>query len=198
MKKSRIVLVLCMMVVIAVASVAGTIAWLTDTTDPVTNTFTTAGIDIDLTETPNQANGKWSAQLIPGKEYAKNPVVSVVRVDDPATEKVEGPTDVDIYLFVKVTETNSPKNYLSYQYAWEAADSGWTPLDGVAGVYYRTVGANDTEISWDLIVGNKVTVLSTLKKDGMPAAEPTITFTAYAIQQAGFATAELAWDEIGN
>ena len=38
-----LVLVLC-------CAVGGTLAWLTDTTDPVTNTFTVGDIDIDLTE----------------------------------------------------------------------------------------------------------------------------------------------------
>ena len=193
MKKSRIVLVLCMMVVIAVASVAGTIAWLTDTTEPVTNTFTPTDIDITLAET--EAN--WSKQLSPGVEYAKDPKVTVEGSDK----------NVDIYLFVKVVE-NDCATYLDYELNLE----GWTAL-GTAnpGVYYREVAASTEDQSWYLLKGTTtnangaVTVKSTLQKAdedastlSMPAANLEMEFTAYAIQKAGFNTAALAWAEVSK
>ena len=183
MKKSRIVLVLCMMVVIAVASVAGTIAWLTDTTTPVTNTFTTAGIDISLAETSEN-----EFQMIPGKEYAKDPKVTV-----------EDATDVDIYLYVKIEEGEC-QTYLNYALNLE----GWTALTEGGNVYWREVGANDTEKSWYLLQGNKVTVDPDLQKAdndndtlSMPGEDLELKFTAYAIQKEGFTPAS-GWDKIGN
>ena len=190
MKKSRIVLVLCMMVVIAVASVAGTIAWLTDTTTPVTNTFTTAGIDITLTEAGNQEDGSWSAQLIPGKEYAKNPVVAV-----------DGDvTNVDVYLYVKFDASTSA-NYLDYTSTLNT-ENGWTLVNGQTNVWWREVKEGDATKSWHLLDGDKVTVKDELQKAGsetlpMPANALTMTYTAYAIQTEGF-TPETGWTEVSK
>ena len=69
----RILLLVGLMSLVAVISIGGTIAWLTDQTDAVTNTFTATDIEITLTETPNtdtnndKVNDTWKAQLIPGK-----------------------------------------------------------------------------------------------------------------------------------
>lgn len=194
MKKRTLTLVIAVMLV-AVCAVGGTLAWLMDTTDTVTNTFTTGDVDITLTETPNTdsnndgENDKWEAQLIPGKEYDKDPTVSIVRPD----------TDVDCYLFVKFEENNSPAEYLDYVSTLTTAN-GWTKGDGTnipSNVWYRTVGKDDTTISWELLVGNKVTVKGTLKKEDMPTAAPELVYTAYAVQVDNLTAAE-AWDEIGN
>ena len=49
MKKKLMALVLC--TIIAVMAIAGSsLAWLQDTTEPVTNTFTEGKVDIDLYE----------------------------------------------------------------------------------------------------------------------------------------------------
>ena len=48
-RNRRIAMTVALVLVVALASIGGTIAWLTDKTDPVVNTFTTADVDIDLT-----------------------------------------------------------------------------------------------------------------------------------------------------
>ena len=198
MKKSRIVLVLCMMVVIAVASVAGTIAWLTDTTDPVTNTFTPTGIGIKLEETWNTDDDEdgekesWKAQMIPGKEYAKDPKVTVVLNE----------TNVEIYLYVKVEE-NDCQTYLNYELNIGDGINGWTAVKDVENVYYRAVRPEEEDQSWYLLKDNKVTVDPNLQKAdedastlSMPGAQ-TMKFTAYAIQKEGF-TPETGWAEVSK
>lgn len=182
----RVLLVVCLMLVVMVGSIAGTVAWLTDKTNEVTNTFTTAGIEIDLYETLNPdgteaADGKpvtdWSAQLIPGKVYGKNPKVVVDA----------SKTDVDIYLFVKFEEPTAAANPLEYDCVLDNTGSGWTKLtgvDGVNNVWYRTVDASQG-FEQNLLVDNKVTVKSTLTKDNMPKTASTMKFTAYAIQKSG-------------
>lgn len=203
----RILLLVGLMSLVAVISIGGTIAWLTDKTDAVTNTFTAAGIDIDLTETKAPdgnvlADGaQWSAQLIPGKIYSKDPTVSVVST-----------TDVDVYLFVKFEE--DAKDYLDYT-STLTEDNGWTNGDGVGipkNVWYRVVKANDKTKSWKLLDGDKVTVKTSIVKKGtdvagtnniaMPSGNTTLRYTAYAIQTEGFNTATStvadAWAEIGN
>ena len=201
----KALVVLSLMMVLVLAAVGGTLAWLVDDTDPVVNTFTTAGIDITLTETWNTDSNKdgtddsWSAQLVPGKTYTKNPVVSVVRPE----------TDVDIYLFVKVDEKNmtvsESKDYLQYQLTL-TGENGWTNGTGEDGiptnVWYRTVTADSTALSWQLLVDNQVRVNPDLTKEEIPDKNsdklPSLTFTAYAIQKEGFADAASAWAEISN
>ena len=187
--KKKIALLMAVVMLFGM-TVGGTLAWLQAKTTPVVNTFTPAGIEIDLDETWNKdtnedgTNDAWEAKLVPGKEYAKDPEVSVVRPD----------TDVDVYLFVKIVETNNPSEYLDYSYNL----TGWTELTAGSGIYWREVAADDTEISWELLTGNKVTVKSDLQEKDMPTANPEITFTAYAIQTEGFTTPAAAWDEVSK
>ncbi len=213
MKKTlrKVLPVLALVLVVAVASVGGTIAWLTDKTDAVTNTFTVGDINIKLYETLNP-NGvpntdgsnvtNWQAKLIPGSKYAKNPLVSV----DVGSE--------DCYLFVKFDEVNSPATYLDYM-SNLTQENGWTKLTGediTDNIWYREVKTTDETRSWYLLKGEilnddetntayvhgKVTVKDTVTKDTMPTAEnaPKLQYTAYAIQQANTGTAAEAWAKL--
>lgn len=177
MKKKGLALALALVLVVTVA-IGGTLAWLTDRTPEVKNVFTTAGIDIELTETMNTDSNNdgtadcWQAQLVPGYEYAKDPEVSV------------SADSVDCYLFVKFAENNTPKSYLSYT-SELTATNGWTQGDGTsipANVWYRKVMASDTTRSWELLKDNKIAVSNTLT--AMPAADkmPELVYTAYATQ----------------
>ena len=191
--KKVLLLVLCAVLLVA-GSVMGTLAYLQDTTDEVKNTFTVGEVQIELTETWNTdtdedgENDAWSAKLFPGKEYTKDPVVTV-KADSEAC-----------WLFVKIVETNSPATYLDFQYNL----TGWTELED--GVYYIAVDSDDEDQSWHLLVNDVVTVKSNLvnadeavegtNNVNMPetdAAAPTISFIAYAIQAEGFSTAAAAW-----
>lgn len=195
MKKKTVALLLALALVFG-GAVGGTIAWLTDVTAEVKNTFTTAGIDITLIETKKpdgteDAAGvtNWSAQLVPGASYDKNPTVTV-----------KDTTDVDIYLFVKFEETGKT-DVLSYTSNLTKTGSGWTKLAGVDNVWYREVGADDTTKSWRLLDGDKVTVNNTLTEADMAAEgfeAPELKYTAYAIQKDGFTTAAAAWAEVSK
>lgn len=167
------------LVLVAGCAIGGTLAWLVDSTGEVKNTFTTADIDVTLTETFNtdtngdNKNDAWKAQMIPGYSYTKDP-------------KVEVSTDsVDCYLFVKFEETNNPSTYLTYTSTLTTAN-GWTQGDGTdipANVWYRKVMASDTTRSWELLSGNTISVKDTVTKDNMTtAASATLTYTAYASQ----------------
>ena len=54
MKKKSLALLLAIAIVV-VGAVAGTVAWLTDRTAAVENTFTTSDITIELTETTGES-----------------------------------------------------------------------------------------------------------------------------------------------
>ena len=192
--KKKLMTVLALVLVIAM-SVAGTIAFLTDTTDPITNTFTVGKVDITLTETFNtdtngdQENDAWQAQLIPGTTYTKDPVVTVTADSE------------DCWLFVKFEENGNPSTYLNYTSNLTAAN-GWTQGDGTnipANVWYRAVNKADATKSFQLLAGDNtyptgcISVKDTVTKDNMnTAAEAELVYTAYACQKANMSV-EAAW-----
>ena len=87
MKKKSLALLLAIALVV-VGAVAGTVAWLTDRTEAVKNTFTTSDITIELTETPVE-----TYKMIPGCTIAKDPKVTVKTGSEAC------------YLFVKLEES---------------------------------------------------------------------------------------------
>ena len=187
--KKTIVLILAI-VLLLTAAVAGTVAWLQDSTNTITNTFTVGKVDINLTETENlDENGNFEVQLIPGTTYKKNPIVTVSADSE------------ECYLYVKIEEINNPSAYLTYTHNKD----GWTSLDGVANVFYRVVGKDDSVKSWDLLKDNQVVVNSDVdnadlagmyNSDGTVNASklPQLKYTAYAIQKANTgADAKAAW-----
>ena len=189
MKKKTLALLLALVLVFG-AAVGGTIAYLTDTTDPVTNTFTVGKVDITLTETFNTdtnndgTNDAWKAQLIPGTTYTKDPVVTVT--DD----------SEDCWLFVKFEEKNDAATYLNYTSNLTAAN-GWTQGDGTnipSNVWYRAVNKADTTKSFHLLLNDTVTIDSTaVTNENMTAASNAqLVYTAYACQKANMSAID-AW-----
>lgn len=182
--KRRGVATKTMMIVLAVmlvvgCSIGGTIAWLTDTTKTVTNTFTPSDIAITLTETKGVVDGKWEKEMVPGVSYDKDPVVAVD----------ENKTDIDCYLFVKFEENEAAQTYLEYTSTLNT-DNGWKLVPDQTNVWYRVVETTDDTKSWHLLADDEVTVSSTaVTKDTMAtAAAAKLTYTAYAIQYVGFET----------
>lgn len=193
MKKKTIALIVCLTLIIGCA-IGGTIAWLTDTTKAVTNTFTAGDVDIDLTETWNtdaDGNGSlesWTAKMIPGASYTKDPVVSVTANSE------------DCWLFVKFEEKNDAKTYLVYT-STLTTDNGWTQGDGTkipTNVWYRKVLASDTTRSWHLLANDTVQINGeTVTKANMSTADDAqLVYTAYACQSASFTDPALAWAEV--
>lgn len=174
----NVLLIVSMMLVVAMASVGVTVAWLTAQTTTITNTFTTSDINITLTET------KSDFQMVPGREIAKDPVVTVVAGSEAC------------WLFVKVEKST---NYDSFMNGYNIAD-GWTALPNVDGVYYRAVAANADIKSFSVLKDNKVEVLDTVTKEQMKGLTtttyPTLSFTAYAIQSEGITSAADAWAKL--
>ena len=179
MKKKTFVLLLAL-VLIAGAAVGGTLAWLTDTTDAVQNTFTTSDIDITLAETTTEY------KMVPGYTIAKDPKVTVKA----NSEKC--------YLFVKIEKSTNFDTYMEY-----AIDTDWKALAGVDGVYYIEIDtAAEKGVAFNILgagtkafdgitytwADNQVLVKPTVTKANMEALnvegakKPTLTFTAYAVQ----------------
>lgn len=188
MNKKVVALVLACVLIFSTI-VAGTLAYLLDTTKSVVNTFTFGMVDINLTETGAQDEDgvlKNSFKLVPGQTYKKDPTITVVDGSEAS------------YVFVKVEEGNNVRDYVDFTIA-----EGWTALDGVNNVYYReyTSGAATYTVlkggDGDLANG-KVTCKTSVTPEQVESAKvaaPTLSFTAYAIQKdATFTTAKAAWD----
>lgn len=158
-------------------AIGGTVAWLTDNTAPVVNTFTYGDINITLVETTGT-----NYKIIPGVNITKDPKVTVKANSEAC------------WLFVKVEETGTfVANKVTY-----SIDDGWTKLTGVTGVdnvYYREVGAVTGDTDFVVLKDNKVTVSNTLTKEDIKSitTNPTLTFTAYAVQKDAVQTAAAAW-----
>lgn len=72
MKKKSLALLVAVVLVIGCV-IGGTLAWLTDSTEQVKNTFTTSDIDITLTETTGT-----EYKMVPGYTIAKDPKATVL------------------------------------------------------------------------------------------------------------------------
>lgn len=201
--KKKITMVVSLLLVMAL-SIGGTLAYLTDKTEAVTNTFTLGNVNITLTETfntdtdGNQENDAWSAKFVPGKEMAKDPKVTVVEGSEAC------------YIYVKVDEVinfdeNKTGEFAEY-FAYDIKDT-WTELEGEDGVYYMTVDAETAAAGevFYVLAGSEtnangcVTVPGDVTKTMIDDlnGNPTLTFTAYAVQSEGMADAADAWDKAG-
>lgn len=190
-KTKALMLVLCA-VLLVTASVLGTMAYLTST-DKVVNTFTVGKVAITLDEakvdpdgtavTPAARVKENAYHLLPGHTYTKDPTVHVQANSE------------DSFIFVKVE--NGIANYEDRPtIAEQIAARGWTPLTGVANVYYKAY-TKSAEITDLPVFGNFTIANHANAADGWNnfSAETKVTVTAYAVQQDGFASAAAAWGE---
>lgn len=191
MKNARkaLLLVLCAILLI-VASVMGTLAYLTDTADKVTNTFTVGNVsfaEIAIDEATADEYGVADAtnrtaegneyKLIPGHNYAKDPVIYM------------SATTEDAWLFVKINNGIA---------AIEAAGNttihaqmlanGWEVINEAKGIYGHTakVSKNDGIETFE-----SFTIATDANVASYGAAE--ITIEAYAVQYDGLASVQDAW-----
>ena len=174
MKKKTLALFLALALVLG-GVIGGTMAWLTDETPGIVNTFTDSDIEITLTETGAENNAN-SYKMVPGYTISKDPKVTVVK----GSEKC--------YLFVKLEKSENFDSFLTYEIA-----AGWTQLTdaegkNVDGVYYRVVDTTGQGTPISVLKDDKVTVLGSVTKSMMDelrdgkAEKPTLTVTAYASQ----------------
>ncbi len=197
----RTVAILLALVLLIGCAVGGTLAWLTDKTKEVKNTFTTSDISIELKETTGT-----EYKMIPGWTIAKDPKVTVKAGSEAC------------WLFVKIEKSDSYGTYLEDYIVHE----GWTQGKGTVAeggdgipenVYYRSITSQTTaDTSFYVLAAGAgdnangyVTVKDAVTKEQMNdlnktgAAAPTLTFTAYAVQYQQNATtaftAAEAWEK---
>ena len=209
--KKKLMTVLALVLVIAM-SVAGTYAYLTST-DEVVNTFTVGNVAITLDEAKVDANGNVvqdaarvkanSYKLLPGHNYAKDPMVTVKAGSESS--------------YVKMTVTFTKAAELDAIFAPNGAPltSIFNGYDGTTWIYknvtenttdntrtyefwYKdTVAAPTTDVALDALF-DSITVPGTITNEQLDSIKGmTITVNAYAIQADGFTTPEAAWAAFG-
>lgn len=202
-KRKALLLSLCA-VLLVVASVMGTMAYLTSS-DTVTNTFTVGKVEIKLDETdvtnPNgprvQAN---SYKLLPGLTYTKDPTVTVKAGSEPSYVKMtvtfSMAPELDA-IFAPTGGANLTSIFNGYDSTkWDAKGN---TEDTAAHTrtyefwYKDTVDARTADVVLDALF-DSITVPGTITKEQLATIDGmTITVNAYAIQADGFADAADAW-----
>ena len=206
-RSKALLLTLCA-VALVVATVFGTMAYLTST-DTVTNTFTVGNVAITLDEAKTNPDGTLVAgadrvkaneyKLMPGHTYNKDPMVTVIKGSEPS--------------YVKMTVTFSKASELDTIFAPTGADltsifkgydaANWTAKGNTKNEtantrtyefwYKETVDALNDDVALDALF-DSITVPGEITKEQLATIEGmTITVNAYAIQADGFANADAAW-----
>ena len=194
---------LMLALILVVGCVAGgTLAWLTATSEAVTNTFSVGDINITLKEHNLQTDGTLGTtevqandtyKIVPGSTQPKDPFVTV----NANSEKC--------WLFIRIVETNNTmtvgentEKLVNY-----AVADGWTAVPEHAGYYYRVVDAAATDTTMNVFAGNTayangcVTYNENITKGQVTANnKPVIKITAAAIQHDNIADVATAFDKL--
>lgn len=201
MKKKTLTIAIALVLVVALA-VGATWAYLTSTTDTITNTFVAGklfdqggGIKLQERVVTQKNDGTYviaedAAWQDTGINYVVQPGVDLPK--QPAV-KVAGLT-AKAYLFVGV------KGETKDGFTWSVDTAKWSPLmkDNAQvekdGYKIWVLTGDVTNASYDILTGNKVTVGKDLDPDTLTAAND-IVFQAYICQAAGFDTPLAAFNE---
>ncbi len=187
-KRKALTLAVCAMLLV-VATVFGTLAYLTDIQKAV-NTFTVGNVDVDFDESnPEDPTGERVTEneyhLVPGSTYTKDPTFHVAANSE------------DTYLFVEITDDIAPIE-AEATVATQLANNGWVKVRDVEGkantalyVYANADGTpkavEKSEEVQDIVVFEEFTIKDDVTNEELQAyAGKTITLTAYAVQASGF------------
>ena len=208
MKAKKVMVTVLAAAALVTASVFGTMAYLTDS-EAVTNTFTVGNVTIDLNETDVDKDGDTKANkyhLIPGQKYTKDPTVTMGANSENAYVFMT----VDVKDYNNLTRVfDDAEYYQNGMFLLETLCNGWdkttwacvdfgtaTEDDGSTTATYRfryngvaTAGQtldalfDEIEVPGEDVDETNIDYLKDVK----------IIANAYAVQEAGFDTADDAW-----
>ncbi|MCR5572542.1 MAG: SipW-dependent-type signal peptide-containing protein [Candidatus Saccharibacteria bacterium] len=207
MTKKKVLAVSAVLGIAALALSAGTLAYFTDKTDAITNTFTVGKVDIDLTEPEaddwglNQ-DGTAKTVMMPGGEYAKTPTITVK----------EDSQDAYVFATLKLSDTQDFINAVRESYTPDelSALANGSPENIIAELN-KYIGGFDASVwtikNFDINTGTftimhngkmsagesvkifeSIKMPANLKSKAFPEgsfSNVTIDVTAYAIQSEG-------------
>lgn len=214
MKKRNVMTMALSLAMVGVIGAGATLAYFADSDGAVTNSFTFAGgadgdaITVTLGEVvPDEPGGNATASskqigkgydyldVVPGDTLAKMPTVSVN-------------SDIDCYVFLKVTENDDVK------VKWLVENPAWTEIEdedllhGESVYYYSGAKSQDgviadgqtvliSDVEDDEPLFTEVEVQTTATADSNGKLED-VTIQVAAIQATGFTSAQDAYDNSGD
>lgn len=208
-KTSKALLLMLCAVLLVAASVLGTMAYLTSS-DEVVNTFTVGNVQIKLDEAQANPDGSLvpnadrvkanSYKLLPGHEYNKDPMVTVLKGSESAYIKMTvtftKAAELDaIFKPDGATLTSIFNGYDSTNWTYKGNTKDANANTRTYEFWYKEdVAAPDSDVALDalfdkIVVPGNITNAQLATIEGM-----TITVNAYAIQADGFADAADAWN----
>lgn len=188
--------IIAAIVLLLVLLVGGAIAYFTDTTEKMTNTFTIGKVDIELTEPTWTSTGKAKAEsIMPGDVIEKDPTVKVatdsedawvfIKIEVPCLNNDELFTYVPDGAWAELTEATDAKACPSSGYGVATHVYGHTAFmtkNDTATLFSTVTFANITDGDYGLLVEAGKTSLD-------------IPVTAYAIQKDNVAGAtDAVWN----
>lgn len=188
MKTARksLLIALCA-VLLVVASVMGTLAYLTSEANDVVNTFTVGNVKITLDEAKVTEYGVKDGEsrvqantykLIPGHNYVKDPTVHVDSLSE------------DAWLFVKVTNGISAIEKAGDTTIAKQMEANWEVINEAKGIYAYKRAVTKADV--DVVVFSSFTLAD--NADVASYKDASITIEAYAVQKDTLASAQAAWD----
>lgn len=206
--KKILLIGLCVAAVIG-ATVAGTVAYLTDRASAV-NTFTVGQVDITIDEAKVDPDGtpvpgadrvtENTYHLIPGQTYIKDPTMTVDKNSEEAYVRmlvtVNCASQLDAIFApsgANLTSIFNGYDAANWIYETETRDT----LSNTITYEFRYKETVDPDGTSDVVLDalfDSITIPGTLDGDDMKSIEDlTITVVGHAIQKAGFDTDDAAW-----
>lgn len=203
MKKKSLITMSAALSLVAVVGIGATLAYLSDTTEVVTNTFTVGNVAITLDETDIDGNvgdrtdeGNEYTNIQPGDVLTKDPVVHLTEGSEEAYVfiKVEGLDDL-----IGVKGKNAAGGDVNAFALDDDAFDGWIKVsddeDDYDGVYRyeKTLGGDDVNAVMDTDpLFNSITCNTELVEyeDGEVPDISDIELTGYAIQKKNLTAVE--------
>lgn len=206
MKKGlkALLLVMCA-IVLVVATVFTTLAFMTSKTATITNTFSVGDVTITMDEAKvdtygnllNNSGNVWQEgdtladrvtantyKLVPNASYTKDPTIHVKAGSEQA------------YVFVSVANGIAAiEAEGATQIEEQMTANGWNKHSTVENLWYKTDAVDARNQAVDVTVFTNFKVAGNAAVDSYKDA--SITLVGYAIQKEGFDSAEDAWDRAG-
>ena len=176
MKNKKVLTVIILCLAVLLISAGATFAFIVASSRTVENTMTVGNVYITLTETEGN-----NFKILPGVSHVKDPTVTVQK------------DSLDSWIFIRQEASSDLHLYAEY-----AIDDGWIPLQGEAGVYYRRYYTSANDTIYPIIKDNKVTIYEDVTEEDLALIHinPTLKFTAYAVQMDMMDNPDVAWDTV--
>lgn len=204
-KHKKMIGLLLVAILLVSGTFLATMAYLTSTTEKVTNTFTLGQVKITLDEeklgedgepleTPERTEEGNSYKLLPGHTYVKDPTVHVDEESEDSYVRIimtmDKQTELDTFF---ANQGFAP--FFTVEDIWEEQPWEWAdPAETTRKIEFRLKEV--AKAGEDYVLFKTITIPSTLTNEQAAALKGlNLKFEAHAIQVDGFADAAAAWGE---